>query len=179
MYWMIMAPIRAYTKTSVRTAGSSCNSNRLLSKCEAVTFVFAYYGSHNHLHELGHVWSVLSSWRVHWSLQLDCWRPMGCMSSVRSFVRSFLPSFLPSFQPSFLPSLRRYSSGWALASWIISLHFFICSGDEASNGKIKKWEECGWKRSWPTYLRWFFIHPIQPRLIIWFLNNLVFTVWGC
>jgi hypothetical protein len=38
--------------------------------------------------------------------------------------------------PSFLPSPRRYSSGWALASWTICLHF-------------------------------------------WFLNNLVFMVWGC
>jgi hypothetical protein len=55
---------------------------------------------------------------------------------------------LPSFY--FLPP-RRYSSGWALASWIINLHFslfFICSDDEASNGRMKKWEECGWKRSW-------------------------------
>jgi hypothetical protein len=44
---------------------------------------------------------------------------------------------------------------------------------------MKKWEECGWKRSRPTYFRWFSIHSIHPRLIIWFLNNLVFTVWGC
>jgi hypothetical protein len=79
----------------------------------------------------------------------------------------------------FLPSPRRYSSGWALASWIIGLHFFICSDDEASCGRMKKWEECGWKRSWPTYFRWFYIHSIYPRVIIWFLNNLVFTVWGC
>jgi hypothetical protein len=81
------------------------------------------------------------------------------------------PSAIP---PSFVPP-RRYSSGWALACWIISLHFslfFICS-DEASNGRMKKWEECGWKRSWATYFRWFSIHSIHPRLIIWFLNNLV------
>jgi hypothetical protein len=54
---------------------------------------------------------------------------------------------------TFLPSTRRYSSGWALAFWIVSLHFslfFICSDDEASNGTMKKWKECGWKRSWPT-----------------------------
>jgi hypothetical protein len=82
----------------------------------------------------------------------------------------------------FLPSPRRYSSRWALASWIISLHFslfFVCSDDEASSGRVKKSEECGWKRSWPTYFRWFCIHSIRPRLIIWFLNNLIFTVWGC
>jgi hypothetical protein len=44
--------------------------------------------------------------------------------------------------PSLLSPLR-YSSGWVLASWIISLHFslfFICSDDEASNGRTKKWE---------------------------------------
>jgi hypothetical protein len=83
---------------------------------------------------------------------------------------------------SFLPSPQGYSWEWALASWIISLHFslfFICSDDEASNGRMKKREECGWKRSWPTYFRWFSIYSIHPRLIIWFLNNLVFTVWGC
>jgi hypothetical protein len=53
-----------------------------------------------------------------------------------------------------LPSPWGYSSGWALASWIISLHFFlffICSDNEASNGRVKKWE-CGWKRSGPTYI---------------------------
>jgi hypothetical protein len=77
------------------------------------------------------------------------------------------------------PSPRRYSSVWALVSWVISLHFFLFftrSDDEASNGRMKKWEECGWQSSWPTYFLWFSIHP---RLIIWFLNNLVFTVWGC
>jgi hypothetical protein len=82
---------------------------------------------------------------------------------------------------SFLLSPRCYSSGWGLASWIISLHFslfLICSDDEASNGWTKKWEECGWKSSWPTYCHWFSIHSIHPRLVIWFLNNLVFTVWG-
>jgi hypothetical protein len=82
----------------------------------------------------------------------------------------------------FHPSPRRYSSGWALGSWIISLHFslfFICSDDEASNDRMKKWKEWGWKRSWPTYFHSFPIHFIHPRLIIWVLNNLVFTVWGC
>jgi hypothetical protein len=79
----------------------------------------------------------------------------------------------------FLPSPRRYSSGWDLASWIINLHLSICSYDEASNGRMKKWEECGWKRSWPTYFRWFCVHSIHPRPIICFPNNLVFTVWGC
>jgi hypothetical protein len=81
-----------------------------------------------------------------------------------------------------MPSHRRYSSGWALASWIISLHFslfFIRSDDEASNGRMKKWEECGWKSSCPTYFRWFSIHSIHSKLIICFLNSLVFTVWGC
>jgi hypothetical protein len=72
---------------------------------------------------------------------------------------------------SFLPSPRRYSSGWALASWITSLHFFICSDDEASGGRTKKWVECGWKRSWSTYSRWFCINSIHPRFIIWFLAN--------
>jgi hypothetical protein len=43
-----------------------------------------------------------------------------------------------------LPSSRRYSSGWALASWTICLN-----------------------------------SSFHPRLIIWFLNNLVFKVWGC
>jgi hypothetical protein len=88
--------------------------------------------------------------------------------------------FLPSL-PSFLPTPRRYSSGWALAS-LISFHFslfLICSDDEASNGRMKKWEECGWKRSWPTYFRWFSSHSIHLRLVIWYLNSLVFTVWGC
>jgi hypothetical protein len=96
--------------------------------------------------------------------------------SLPSFLPSVLPSFCPSFLPSFLPSPRRYSSGWALASWIIIPHFslfFICSDNEASDGRMKKWEECGWKRSWPTYFRSFSIHSIHPRLIIWFLNNLV------
>jgi hypothetical protein len=81
----------------------------------------------------------------------------------------------------FLPSPRHYSSGWTLASWTICLHsslFFICSHGEASNGRIKKWEECGRKRSWSAYFYWFSIHSIHPRLIIWFLNNLVFTLWG-
>jgi hypothetical protein len=64
----------------------------------------------------------------------------------------FHPSLVPGLFLTFLPSPSRYSSGWALASWIISLHFslfFVCSDNEASNGRIKKWEECGWKRSWP------------------------------
>jgi hypothetical protein len=106
------------------------------------------------------------------------------------YMQSYIPVFLNrraaawyrALVLSFLPSPLRYSSGWALASWIISLHFslfFICSDDEASNGRMKKWEECGRKRSWPTYFRCFCIHFIHPRLVIWFLNNLVFTVWGC
>jgi hypothetical protein len=71
------------------------------------------------------------------------------------------------FMPSFLLSPWRYSSGWALASWIISLHFslfFICSDDKAPNGRMKKWVEYGWKRSWPTYFRWFYIHSIRDWL---------------
>jgi hypothetical protein len=82
----------------------------------------------------------------------------------------------------FLPSPRRYSSGVSLASWLISLYFslfFICSDDEASNGRMQKWEEYGWKRSWPSYFHWFSIYSIHSRMVIWFLNNLVFTVWGC
>jgi hypothetical protein len=79
---------------------------------------------------------------------------------------------------SYMPTKMTFLSS-PLRPWIISLHLFICSDDEASNGKMKKWEECGWKRLWSTYFRWFSIHSIHPRLIIWFLNNLVFTVWGC
>jgi hypothetical protein len=66
----------------------------------------------------------------------------------------------------FLPSPRRYISGWALVSWIISLHislFFICSDDEASNGRMKKWEECGWKRSWPTSFHPSEAHYLAPE----------------
>jgi hypothetical protein len=70
---------------------------------------------------------------------------------------------------SFLPSPRRYNSGWALVSWIISLHFplfFICSDDEASNDRMKKREECGWRRSWSTYFRWFCIHSSEANYLV-------------
>jgi hypothetical protein len=36
-----------------------------------------------------------------------------------------------------------------------------------------------WKRSWPTYFSWYFVHSIHLRLNIRFLNNLVFTVRVC
>jgi hypothetical protein len=74
--------------------------------------------------------------------------------------------YLSSSKPSFLLSPRRYSSGWALTSWIISLNFslfFICSVDEASNGRMKMWQKCGWKRSWPLYFRWISIHSSIRR----------------
>jgi hypothetical protein len=85
---------------------------------------------------------------------------------------------------SFLSSAQRYSSGWALASWIISLHFslfFICSDDEASNGRMKKWEECGWKRSWPTYFHWYilsvYIDPHSIELYTSLRWVVSFTLW--
>jgi hypothetical protein len=79
---------------------------------------------------------------------------------------------------SFLP-LGATARGWAVTSWTISLLsslFLICADEEASNGRMKKWEECGWEKSWPTYFcSLISVHCIHPRLIIWFLNNLVFT----
>jgi hypothetical protein len=119
-------------------------------------------------------------WQLPLKKTLDLSR---CKPMTFHFIIFHLTQILQTkFTNSFLPSPRRYSSGWALVSWIISPHFSlfcICSDNEASNGRMKKWEECGWKRSWPTYFSWFSVHSIHPRLIIWFLNNLVFTVWGC
>jgi hypothetical protein len=70
------ARTQPFTKTFVRIAGSIWNLNRVLPDSEAVSFVFAYYGSHHHLPGLGHVCSVLSSWRVCWSPHLNCEHPM-------------------------------------------------------------------------------------------------------
>jgi hypothetical protein len=117
-----------------------------------------------------------------WKNYISCFLPMLSIPSAYMVAQKSFNWLVKLTLPYFLPSPRRYSSWWALASWIISLHFsllFICSDDEASNGRMKKWEECGWKWSWPTYFRRFSIHSIHPRLIIWFLNNLVFMVWGC
>jgi hypothetical protein len=70
----------------------------------------------------------------------------------------------------FLPSPRRHSSEWALASWTVSLHsslFFICSDDETSKGTVKRWEDCGWKRSWPTYFcSLISLHPSEADYMV-------------
>jgi hypothetical protein len=80
------------------------------------------------------------------------------------------------YPPTRLSSPRRYSSGWVLSSWPISLLsslFFTCSDDETSNGRAKKWEECGWKRSWPTYFcALIFLHEAD------YLVSKQFSVYG-
>lgn len=38
--------------------------------------LYVHMFNRHHLHVLGHVWSLLSSWRTCWSLHLNCGQPM-------------------------------------------------------------------------------------------------------
>jgi hypothetical protein len=81
--------------------------------------------------------------------------------------------------PSFLPSPWRYSSGRALASWMICFHsslFFIFPPHLFTCILLRS--SCTSSNHLSSFADVDFC-SIHPRLTVWFLNNLVCTVWGC
>jgi hypothetical protein len=80
------------------------------------------------------------------------------------------------FLDSILPSPRHYSSGWALASWTIRLHsslLLICPLHPFTF-ILRRWSYTSSNHlhlGLPVS-----VQSIHPRLTVWFLNSLVFTV---